>query len=88
MREVIVDPRLLTTPGNCPSERGTTWCLWRSKMEGWTYGINVQIGQAMEQAASYPTTIKEIPLYLKQASSFLFAEFFGATSGAQMEVIL
>ena len=57
-------------------------------MEGWTYGISVQIGQAMEQAAIYPTTIKEIPLYLKQASSFLYAELLGATSGVQMEVIL
>ena len=57
-------------------------------MEGWTYGISVQIGQAMEQAAIYPTTIKETLLYLKQASSFLYAELLGATSGVQTEVIL
>ena len=34
MREVVVDPRLLTKPGDCHSERGTLWRLWRSKMEG------------------------------------------------------
>ena len=43
MKEVVVDPRLLTKPGDCPSERGTLWRLWRSKMEGWTYGISVQL---------------------------------------------
>ena len=88
MREVVVDPRLLTKPGDCPNERGTLWRLWRSKMEGWTYGISVRLGQAMEQAAAHPGIIKEIPLFLKQASSFLYAELLGATTGVQMEIIL
>ena len=56
-REVVLDPRLLTKPGECPTERGAAWRLWRTKLEGWIYGVNVQIGQAMEEAARYPNPI-------------------------------
>ena len=40
-REVALDPRLLTKPGECPTERGTTWKLWRTKLEGWFYGVSM-----------------------------------------------
>ena len=56
-------------------------------MEGWTYGISIRFCQAMEQAAAHPGTINEIPVFLKQASSFLYAELLGATTGVQMEII-
>ena len=88
MREVTLDPRLLTKPGECPSERGTTWRLWRTKMEGWIYGVSVQIGQAMEEAATFPGVIASVPTHLRQASSFLYAELLAETSGVQMEIIL
>jgi hypothetical protein len=88
VRDVSIDPRLLTKPGMCPTERGTTWRLWRTKLEGWIYGVDVRIGQALELAANHQTVIVLVPRYLKQASSFIYAELLGATSGVQMEVVL
>ena len=88
VRDVSIDPRLLTKPGMCPTERGTTWRLWRTKLEGWIYGVDVRIGQALELAANHQTVIVLVPGYLKQASSFIYAELLGATSGVQMEVVL
>ena len=64
------------------------WRLWRTKLEGWIYGVDVRIGQALEEAASHQTTIVLVPVHLKQASSFIYAELLGATSGVQMEVVL
>ena len=87
-REVALDPRLLTKPGECPTERGTTWRLWRTKLEGWIYGVSMQIGQAMEEAARHPSAITSVPTHLRQAAPFLYAELLAGTSGVQMEIIL
>ena len=43
--------------------------------------MDVRIGQALELAANHQTVIVLVPGYLKQASSFIYAELLGATSG-------
>ena len=61
VRDVSIDPRLLTKPGMCPTERGTTRRVWITKSEGWIYGVDVRIGQALEQAANRQTMILLVP---------------------------
>ena len=86
--DVVVDPRLLSKPGSCPSERGASWRLWRTKFEGWTFGVDNRIGLAVVQAAEHPVVINLVPQHLRQASSFIYAELLGSTSGVQMEIVL
>ena len=88
LRDVVVDPRLLTKPNECPTERGTTWRLWRTKLEGWIYGLDVRMGQALEEAAEHASEIAAVPIHLRQASAFIYAELLGATTGVQMETVL
>ena len=40
------------------------------------------------QAADHPVVISNVPVHLKQAMSFLYAELLGSTSGVQMETVL
>lgn len=57
-------------------------------MEGWIYGVSMQIGQATEEADILQGVIASVPTHLRQASSFLYAELLAATSGVQMATIL
>ena len=47
----------------------------------------MRVGQALEEAAARPAVITT-PMHLRQASSVLYAELLGATSGVQMETVL
>ena len=42
----------------------------------------------MVQAAEHPVVIQLVPQNLRQASSFIFAELLGSSSGVQMEIVL
>ena len=64
--DVVIDPRLLSKPGSCPTEHGASWRLWRTKLEGWTFGVDNRIGQVVVQASEHPVVISTVPQHLKQ----------------------
>jgi len=81
-----LDARLVDKPGKYSGERGD-WRLWKARALGWLTAVHPDFSRFLAEAESHQGDMN-VPLSLREMSSFLHTELLAWLIGTQLALVL